>query len=237
MISLNSEVSKKIDLKKLKIQEKRKFQIMKYFVSPLYHLKIFFLLFLIHTIIFLMIFFIFSDLFDTKGCAFQIFPAIYVGINLVLCFINIFITFLIMLIFVKEGFGIKIELFVSLLSAILPISSTIISQFSFYNVIEGYFTNNWGYIIGIFFYNFITITIPIIKSFVLNLKKKDVGKLKSIFLGVEKRNDLIRELVEGKDPNSNFNYIFAILEDLDGIDYLKEYSKTEFSIENVFLFI
>jgi hypothetical protein len=233
MISLNLEDSKKVNLKRLKNKEKRKFQIMRYFVSPMYHLKVYFLLFLVHTIVFLMFLFIFSDLLDTKGCAIQIFGAVYIGINLAFAIIITIITFLITLIFVKEGFGIKIELLVSLLSAILPISSTIISQFSFYNYIEGYFTNTWGYIIGIFFYNFVTITIPIIRSFVWSLKKKKYGNITTIFLEEKERNELIKELVEGKDPNTNYKYIFAILEDLDGINFLKEYSKIEFSIENV----
>jgi hypothetical protein len=185
-----------------------------------------------------MILFIFSDLlYSNKGCSIQIFGAAYIAFNLIFGVILIFILFLITIFFVKEGFGIKIELFLSLLASILPIFSTILSQFPFYDYIEGYFTNTWGYLIGIFLYNFVSITIPIIKSFLWGLKRKnEFGNIKTIFLEEKERNELIKELVEGRDPNTNYKYLFSILEDLDGIDYLKEYSKIEFSIENVFLF-
>jgi hypothetical protein len=54
-----------------------------------------------------------------------------------------------------------------------------------------------------------------------------------ILLNLEEKNKLLAELVSGSDPNSNLFYLFAILEEEEGLNFFKEYSKTEFSVENV----
>jgi hypothetical protein len=67
--------SKNLNLKQMrtmKLKEKRKFQILKYFISTGFHLKVYFLVLIFHTIFFLTYSFIFSDLIlSNKGCAFQ----------------------------------------------------------------------------------------------------------------------------------------------------------------------
>jgi hypothetical protein len=146
----------------------------------------------------------------------------------------LFLLFIITLFFVKEGFGIKVEILMWCLGTIPLIISSVFTSFSFYDVAEGYFPTSNIYGFGLLIFNFVVIIIPIIKTFIWSLsKKKELGNLKPFFLAYEEKNQLIEELVNGKDPNSNYKYILCVIEDEKGINFLKEYAKTEFSIENV----
>jgi hypothetical protein len=136
--------------------------------------------------------------------------------------------------FVKENFGIKLEIVIWCIGFLPFIIGSIITVLPFYNVAEGYFPVTNFYTIGLTFFNIVTISVPIIKSFTWKLwSKKDLENLKPYFINDEEKINLLKELVNGSDPNSNYKYILCVIDDENGINFLKEYSKSEFSIENV----
>jgi hypothetical protein len=83
--------------------------------------------------------------------------------------------------------------------------------------------------------NFLSITLPLLQSYIWELRRKKISLDKTVFINNDNEKfELMKQLVEGKDPNSDFRYLLCILEDVDGLKYLKEFSQSEFSVENVF---
>jgi hypothetical protein len=154
-------------------------------------------------------------------------------INLFIQSILLILFFIFTLIFAKEGFGIKLEIFFALILSVLPLLvSLILSISSFYNEGEKYFPALFFFDFAIINFNFFTITVPILKSYFWKNKKNKLGlSIKNYDQNITK--DLMKELIEGKDPNSDNNYIHLIIENPETRELFKDFSKREFSVENV----
>jgi hypothetical protein len=148
--------------------------------------------------------------------------------------LGLIIILIVTLFFVKEGFGIKLEAFFALLFSSIPLLVALIfSILPQYEVPERYFPALFYLDIALINLNFFTVTLPIIKTFYWKNKNDKNQEVELKELNQETKIRLMKELVEGKDPNTNSDYVHVIMGFNESMELFKEFSRKEFSIENV----
>jgi hypothetical protein len=150
------------------------------------------------------------------------------------------IVFIFSLFFVNEGFGIKLESILTLIFSGLPLLiGILVAIIPQYVVVEKYFPAILFLDFALVNINFFTVSLPIIKTFYWTNKKIKnqnhlLGKTE---ISQELKIQLMKELVEGRDPNTNSNYVMIVLSFHESMELFKQFAIKEIASENVKLLL
>jgi hypothetical protein len=222
----------------------RKFKMLKMYVSNDFLISIFILAMLFQGILFMIFMTIYyNEIFLwAQGCVLLFYAGIVVVIFTVF-YIGILAFLCVLLLFVKEEFKIRQELFLNMIIwsffGLMWLLMALIPDWN--RTYEYYFSAIWPIVFACFFSNFVAIAVPIIRTFKCSRKKKraenretltENGKLLSYMTYDHSK---LTDDANAKDFNS-IAHLLAVLENSNANSFLGDYCKREWSSEN-FLFI
>jgi hypothetical protein len=221
----------------------RKFKMLKMYVSNDFLISIFILAMLFQGIMFMIFMTIYyNEIFLwAQGCVLLFYAGIVVVIFTVF-YIGILAFLCVLLLFVKEEFKIRQELFFNMIIwsvfGLMWLLMALIPEWN--RTYEYYFSAIWPIVFACFFSNFVAIAVPIIRTFKCSRKKKrenresltENGKLLSYMTYDHSK---LTDDQNAKDFNS-IAHLLAVLENSNANSFLGDYCKREWSSEN-FLFI
>eukprot|EP01080_Neovahlkampfia_damariscottae_P007558 gene7558-11881_t len=243
-ITMNNPRRKKRQSVKLTAYKMRRFKMLKLYSSSSFIISIFFLAMGFQGILFMAFNAIYYQqifLWD-QGCAFE-FSAGIVVVIFTVAYIGVLAVFCLLLLFVKEEFKIRQELFLNMIIwsvfGFIWLLMALIPQWN--REYEYYFSAIWSIVFACFLSNFVAIAIPIIRTFTWNKRKKkrvmdrdSMTENRKLLLYMTYDHSKIVDDANAKDFNT-LSHLLAVIESSSS-HYLGDYCKREWSSEN-FLFI